>query len=167
MNHLPNILSALRFPLALLFLQEGILCRATAIVLAMASDVLDGFIARKFKISSRLGATLDPLADKFFVMFILAVLISEGRLTAYETIAFLCRDIAVAVFGCYLVLTGKLAHYKFRAIYCGKITTSLQFIIMLGLTFHVAIPAYFYDIFIVLGLAALVELYVNRGKVIA
>lgn len=163
MNYIPNILSLLRFPLALVFLQQGTLFRSVGILLAMVSDSLDGFIARRYKLSSKLGTTLDPLADKFFVMFALAIFISEERLSLLDACAFVCRDFAVVVFGCYLALTGKLANYKFRAIYCGKVTTFLQFIILLSLTFHFIVPDYVYTAFIVLGLLALVELYWNKA----
>lgn len=164
MNQLPNYLSALRFPLALLFLQQGVLLRTVAIFLAMMTDVLDGFLARRYQFNSRLGATLDPLADKFFVIFALVVYIGENRLSFFEACTFISRDIAVVLFGCYLVITGKLAQYQIRSIYSGKITTSLQFIVLLSLTFDIPVPKYVYTLFIALGLLALVELYINRTR---
>ncbi len=44
-------------------------------VLCGASDILDGFLARKFNVASRLGATLDSIADFVFVVIMLILFI--------------------------------------------------------------------------------------------
>src|ERR1700722_11169840 len=55
MISIPNFLSLMRFPLALVFLQENRLYRIIAIILALITDGLDGFIARRYKTANRLG----------------------------------------------------------------------------------------------------------------
>lgn len=154
-----NILSALRFPLAFFFLSPSAELRAVAIVLAMLTDFFDGFLARRFRHTSQLGAVLDPLSDKFFVLFALIVFILESKLTFIQMAALLCRDFAVLLFGLYLYATGEWAKYQFRAIWCGKVTTTLQFFVMLALTFQVRVPATTYWVFALLGFFALIELY--------
>lgn len=156
---LPNLLSFLRIPLAFLFLQENVFLRFFAIILAMISDGLDGFLARRYQTSSKFGTLFDPFADKFFVVFVLSIFIRENRLTIWEAAAFICRDFSVFFFGIYLALKGKLSNYRFRAIWCGKITTFFQFMILLALTFKFDIPFFIYTFFIVLGMLALMELY--------
>lgn len=136
--------------------------RAAALILAMISDGLDGYIARRYGMVSRLGTILDPIMDKFFVLFALIVLISENRLTLPEAGILISRDFAVVLFGFYLFFNGRLASYRFRAIWCGKLSTALQFIFLLGLTFHIQFPPYVFSAFIILGVLALVELYYNR-----
>lgn len=160
---LPNILSFLRFPLAFLFLQENILLRVSAIIGAMITDYLDGYLARRNRRISRLGTILDPLSDKFFVAFALVVLVMEFRLTGAEAVALMCRDCSVMLFGIYLLMTGKLGAYRFRSIWCGKISTTMQFIVLLGLTVQITFPIYVYMSFIVVGLMALVELYWTKS----
>ncbi len=159
---LPNLISFSRIPLALLFLQENPTWRLCAIILALISDGLDGYLARNQKMLSKFGTLLDPFADKFFVIFVAVILIGEGRLQLWQAIALACRDISVLLFGTYLVLNKRLANYQFRAIWCGKITTLLQFFILLGLTLHVAIPNPFFITFILLGMLSLVELAIPR-----
>ena len=159
---IPNLLSLLRIPLALLFLQQSVLYRGFAILLAMISDGLDGFIARRYNSISRFGTLLDPLVDRFFVFFIILMFISENRLTYIDACALICRDFAVLLFGFYLVLSGKLSRIRFRAIWCGKVTTSLQFLFLLAMTFEMPIPNYTYAVFIALGFLALIELYVSK-----
>jgi CDP-diacylglycerol---glycerol-3-phosphate 3-phosphatidyltransferase len=67
--NLSNILSLSRAGFALAFLQENPFFRLLAILLAMVSDFLDGYIARKQKMTTQFGAILDPIMDKFFVFF--------------------------------------------------------------------------------------------------
>ncbi len=159
---IPNLLSLMRIPLAFLFLQQNLWLRGLAIVLAMVSDGLDGYIARRFGSISRFGTLLDPLMDRFFVFFIIGVLITENQLTFIDASALICRDFAVLLFGFYLVLTGKISKFRFRAIWCGKVTTSLQFLFLLAMTFHLPIPEYTYSVFVVLGFLALMELYLSK-----
>jgi CDP-diacylglycerol--glycerol-3-phosphate 3-phosphatidyltransferase len=159
---IPNLLSLMRIPLALLFLKQNIWCRSSAIILAMITDGLDGYIARRFGSISRFGTLLDPLMDRFFVFFIIAIFISENQLSYLDASALICRDFSVMLFGFYLVLSGKLSKFRFRAIWCGKVTTSLQFIVLLAMTFKVPLPSYTYSIFIILGFLALAELYLSK-----
>jgi CDP-diacylglycerol---glycerol-3-phosphate 3-phosphatidyltransferase len=161
---LPNFVSFLRFPLALLFLYNNPAIRLFAIITAMLSDGLDGYLARRNKIKNKVGVMLDPLADKFFVLFVAVTLISEGKLELWQVVALGCRDISVLLFGCYLVAAKKLFYYEFRAIRCGKITTFLQFIVLIALTLNITIPAPFYIAFILLGILSLVELALPKNE---
>lgn len=162
MYTVPNLLSLLRLPLALLFLKEEISYRLVALTLAMITDGLDGFLARRYRQSSRVGTLLDPLMDRFFVFFVIGILVGENQLSLWQAGTMLCRDFAVAIFGLYLALTGKITTYRFRAIWCGKITTFLQFVIFIGITLQFAIPLFFYGLFVLLGFLALLELYLSK-----
>ncbi len=159
-----NVLSLLRVPLAFVFLHDSPLYRCIAIVLAMLTDGLDGYFARKYRTTSQLGTILDPLMDKFFVVFALTIFILEGRLLPWQMAALLCRDFAIILFGLYLFFTNRWSEYQFRAIWCGKVTTALQFFVMLALSLNIAIPSYVYAIFVVLGIFALIELYFMTPK---
>lgn len=161
---LPNFITLLRLPLALAFLQENAVIRALAILLAMLSDGLDGYIARRYGKISRFGTLIDPLADKLFVLFVLVILLNEKRLLPWEAATMFCRDISILVFGLYLTYKKKLSEYQFRSILSGKIMTALQFIVLLGLIFHIRFPSFVYILFIIIGFSALIELYVERKK---
>lgn len=161
---LPNFITLLRFPLALAFLQENPFYRALAILLAMLTDGLDGYVARRYGKISRFGTFIDPLADKLFVLFVLGILLSEKRLLPWEAATMLCRDFSVLIFGIYLAIKGLLAQYQFRAIWCGKLMTALQLVVLLGLVFQVKFPPFVFLLFIFIGLAALLELYIQRKK---
>lgn len=106
MLNLSNILSLSRAGLALAFLQENMLIRLLAIVLAMTTDFLDGYLARLQKTTTKFGAILDPIMDKFFVFFAGVVLLLEGRLVGWELGALISRDISLCIFGLYLGMVG-------------------------------------------------------------
>jgi CDP-diacylglycerol--glycerol-3-phosphate 3-phosphatidyltransferase len=161
-----NFLSLLRGPLALLFIIDNPLYRSLAIILAMASDSLDGYLARKYRKTSQIGAVLDPLMDKFFVFFAVSMFIFEGQLRLWEALALISRDFAVLFFGLYLALRGTWSNFQFRSIWSGKITTTLQFFVLLGLTFHIAMPIYIFWCFIILGILALFELYFIEQQIV-
>ncbi len=154
-----NTLSLLRAPLAFVLLHENSWIRLIAIFLAMVTDGLDGYYARRYRQVSQLGALLDPLMDKFFVCFALALFLIEGKIAPWEAITLVCRDFSIILFGIYLSFSGHLSTYQFRSIWCGKITTAFQFFVLIGLVFNVAFPFYIYAFFIILGALALAELY--------
>jgi len=95
---LPNALTASRFILAPVFLvlyARGDTVRALAAFAAAAStDVLDGLAARVLGQYSRLGAFLDPIADKFLAACALFALWSRGRLPLWLPILVISRDVA-------------------------------------------------------------------------
>lgn len=156
--NLSNVLSFLRAPLAFLFLFDNSALRFTAIVLAMATDIFDGYLARRFKWTSQFGAILDPAMDKFFVFFALGVFLFEGTLQPWEACAMISRDFALCLFGVYLSLSGRWHTYETKALRWGKATTALQFFVLIALTFQVVIPIYVFWLFILFGVLAFLEL---------
>lgn len=156
---LSNFLSFVRGPIALLFIFDNVFYRSFAILVALATDCLDGYLARRYRMTSQIGAFLDPLMDKFFVSFAVSMLLFEGNLKLWEALALISRDFAVLLFGLYIALRGTWANFQFRSIWSGKITTTMQFFVLLGLTFHLAMPLYIFWCFIALGILALFELY--------
>jgi len=68
-------------------------------VLASFTDYLDGLLARLFKEESKLGALLDPIADKILVSAALILLVMSGTIKNYEVIAaiiILTREILIS-----------------------------------------------------------------------
>ncbi|BDZ67663.1 CDP-alcohol phosphatidyltransferase family protein [Methanobacterium ferruginis] len=71
-SYIPNILTSVRFVAAPLFfytfLNDLFLISASILVLALITDVLDGYIARKLDVTSDMGAYLDVTSD--FVLIV-------------------------------------------------------------------------------------------------
>jgi CDP-diacylglycerol---glycerol-3-phosphate 3-phosphatidyltransferase len=153
-----NVLSLSRAGFALAFLQENPLVRLLAIVCAMASDFLDGYIARRQCMTTQFGAILDPIMDKFFVFFAGGVFYLEKKLSGMELGALLSRDVSICLFGLFLGLVKGWKGYECKAIWWGKITTVAQFGFLIGLTFNVSFPTYVYAIFMMMAGFAFLEL---------
>ena len=93
-----DVLTALRFPLAVLFpMVHSAAWQLVIVAVAAASDLGDGILARRFG-SSRAGAVLDPVADKFFMAVAFVTVTRRGLLGWYELVGVLLRDI-LAVLG--------------------------------------------------------------------
>ena len=70
---------------------------ATAVfVVAMATDQIDGWLARRRGVSSALGKLLDPVADKVLVLAALVMLIGEGVAPAWMIALIVVREILVS-----------------------------------------------------------------------
>jgi CDP-diacylglycerol--glycerol-3-phosphate 3-phosphatidyltransferase len=70
---------------------------ATAVfAVAMATDQIDGWLARRRGTSSALGTLLDPVADKVLVLATLVMLVGEGVAPAWMIAAIVVREILVS-----------------------------------------------------------------------
>jgi CDP-diacylglycerol--glycerol-3-phosphate 3-phosphatidyltransferase len=70
---------------------------ATAVfVIAMATDQVDGWLARRSGTSSPFGTLLDPVADKVLVLAALVMLIGEGVAPAWMVALIVVREILVS-----------------------------------------------------------------------
>ena len=161
-----NSLSLIRAPLAFLFLQDNSTLRMIAILLAMITDSIDGYLARRSQSVSRFGAILDPAMDKFFVYFAMTVLFLECKITPWEMAALLSRDFFLCLYGLLITAAGRWKTIVFRAIRWGKVTTALQFIVLVGLVLGLSFPWYLYAAFIAMGWLAFLELFQVRTSTV-
>lgn len=157
-----NSLSFIRAPLAFLFLQDNSTLRIIAILLAMITDSVDGYLARRSQSVSRFGAILDPTMDKFFVYFTMTVLFLESRIAPWEMAAMLSRDFFLCLYGILMVAASRWKMIVFRAIRWGKVTTALQFLVLIGIVLEISFPWFVFAAFIVMGWLAFLELFQVR-----
>ncbi len=159
-----NVLSLSRAGFALAFLGDNAFIRLLAIILAMTTDFLDGYIARRQHTTTQFGAVLDPIMDKFFVFFAGGILFMEKKLTAFELGALLSRDVSICLFGLFLGIVRGWKGYECKSIWWGKITTIAQFGVLIGLTFSVPFPLYVYTVFMMMAGLAFIELLVRYRR---
>jgi cardiolipin synthase len=62
---------------------------------AGASDAIDGYLAKRFRWQTDLGAYLDPLADKLLIVSIYVALAAKGDLPLWLVVAVVSRDILI------------------------------------------------------------------------
>lgn len=119
-----DAITLLRIPLAIAFpFVTSTPVRLTVLGLAAATDLGDGFVARRFG-GSRMGVVLDPIADRLFIAVAFAVVLVSGKLAWYEVVAVLARDIVATVAYLVTVATGRPIAVPARL--GGKAVTTLQ-----------------------------------------
>jgi cardiolipin synthase len=129
---IPNLLTLLRLLLVPFFIAASVRGNFTAafviFISAAATDVLDGMIARRFNQRSRLGALLDPAADKTmmvsgFVFYTLSNRL-QLRIPGWLTSIVFARDFLIMTFAYLLYTRARVKH--FPPSIAGKASTVLQ-----------------------------------------
>ncbi len=102
MINLPNAITLLRVcilpVLFLLLLAPGrvwSLVIAVLFIMAALTDLLDGYVARKYHIVTSIGKFLDPVADKLIVNTAMILMIPIGRIPAWIVAVIIIRDFIV------------------------------------------------------------------------
>jgi cardiolipin synthase (CMP-forming) len=105
-SYIPNLLTLLRIastPVLVMLLTYELFNYALLLfVLAGISDGLDGYIAKRFNCETRLGATLDPVADKILLVSCFIVLAVMNHIPFWLLVVVVFRDIVIV--GGYLLL---------------------------------------------------------------
>jgi phosphatidylglycerophosphate synthase len=91
----PNLISALRLPLAVAFpFAVHRPAWALAIMAAAAlTDVVDGYVARRFHQVTALGTVVDGVTDKLFATTVVVTLVVSRHLSTMGTLCLLAREI--------------------------------------------------------------------------
>lgn len=102
--------------------------------IAAITDLIDGWIARKYNQTSRFGEFLDPVADKLMVVIVLVMLVQAQSSLWEDIIAMIIigREITVSALREWMASIGERATVKVQ--FSGKIKTTLQ---MFGIAFMV------------------------------
>lgn len=99
LRHLPNALTLLRLvmalPLGYLILQEDFEGALLVAVLAGLTDALDGAVARRLGALSRLGAALDPIADKTLITVCFLAFAAVELVPWYLAAVVIARDLVI------------------------------------------------------------------------
>ena len=127
LGRLPNLLSCSRIVLAGGFIAAGSASARVGIIGAAAiTDFLDGWLARRVHATSRWGALLDPIADRFFVLTVVGTFAFGGLLSTPAYFVLLLRDLATAVGFLVARAIPWLRPVEFKARMLGKVVTVLQ-----------------------------------------
>jgi phosphatidylglycerophosphate synthase len=123
----PNLISLCRLPLAVVFVglpHAG--ARVAVLLVAMLTDLLDGWVARRANAVTRAGALIDPIADRLFVLAVVLAYLADGLLSAGQVLVLLARDIMTAVGFGVARNVSWLRPVEFKARWSGKVVTMLQ-----------------------------------------
>ena len=150
--NLPNILTLFRIGLIPVFVVAFYLpfdwnnqAACIIFIVAALTDLLDGFLARKLQQTSKLGAFLDPVADKLMVAVALVLLVERnpGILLSLPAAVIIGREIAVSALREWMAELGARSNVAV-SIY-GKIKTIAQMAALPLLIYHdtlYSVPVY-------------------------
>ena len=149
-RHIPNALTIGRLVLTVIFM--GMILYAPTVgekpanlllgafilfVVTGLTDIVDGYLARKFEVTSKFGRTVDPLADKFLVCgaFFCFAWVNQPRMACFdfsETTMDIIRWAAAVIIFAREIIVQTLRHIaesrgvQFGAIWSGKLKMFLQ-----------------------------------------
>ena len=135
---IPNIISYFRIILAFLFLyiyqQDDISQKSInlgiILICSGISDVLDGYIARKYSMITELGKCLDPVADKLTQFVLLICLVVKYPMAKVTLCIFIAKEFIVTTTGFKVIrMQGKNDGAKWY----GKLSTSIFYIVIIVL----------------------------------
>ena len=115
MKHLPNALTISRIILIFCFVvlanfdsanetcikigeHAAYVCHVVALIVAFLAgitDLLDGYLARKYHVESDFGRLMDPLADKIFILATFIMMLDYGMIPGWVLIVILTREFMV------------------------------------------------------------------------
>lgn len=116
-------------------------------ITASVTDLLDGWVARKFGQMSRVGAVLDPIADKGLLLTALVTLTFSKWTYAFPLwflVLVIARDIVIMT-GC-VVVKHLNGHLDVRPSFIGKTATAAQMVALAWVMLQ--IPGHLYPIYV-------------------
>ena len=128
LKYIPNVLTIFRLvliPIILFFIYTGnFLLAFILFTISGITDVLDGFIARKFDLISNVGKLLDPLADKLTQISILAALVKLEAIPGWILIILVLKELVMVLGASFLYGKDVVVYSKWY----GKLSTCLIYL---------------------------------------
>jgi len=162
---IPNVLSFLRLAMIPLIIwlyiaKEEYVLTAAVILLSGATDVTDGFIARHFNMVSALGKALDPVADKLTQFAVMICLVSRFPLMILPLGLLVVKELFNGITGLMIIhQSGKV----YSALWHGKATTVLLYIMLLTHVLWINIPQALSEILILGTIAMMIVSFILYG----
>jgi CDP-diacylglycerol--glycerol-3-phosphate 3-phosphatidyltransferase len=150
----PNLISALRLPIAAAFFAvDGLVWRGVLLFVGALTDALDGWLARRLEVESETGALLDPLFDKLFVTVALAAFLPGPYLGWREFVILISRDLYVGF--AFLVAKVRRIDIPAQPRPAGKLVTFLQIVTLFVL---LLVPERVGVFLVVVGVASVIAI---------
>lgn len=104
LKNIPNILSVIRILLVfvfviVLFVWDSPVWAIIVFLIAGATDVVDGYLARRFNWITNLGKILDPFADKLMQCTVLVCLCIKGIIPIWFVIPYFVKEVVTLLMG--------------------------------------------------------------------
>lgn len=110
LKNIPNVLSCIRILLVGVFIYlffnnypQNVVWAIIVFITAGLTDVIDGFLARKFNWITDLGKVLDPLADKLMQCTVLVCMLIKSLIPAWLVIPFILKELLILSGGLFMI----------------------------------------------------------------
>ena len=162
---IPNVLSFFRLALIpviiWLYIAKGeYVLTAGLIVLSGATDVIDGFIARRFNMVSALGKALDPVADKLTQCAMLICLVFRFPLMLLPLGLLVVKELFSGITGLVII---KQSGKVYSALWHGKATTVLLYVLLLTHVLWSDIPQALSEMMILTTISMMIISFILYG----
>lgn len=167
MLNLPNVLTLIRLGLIPVFIilfylpsDRSNFYAAIIFIVAALTDLLDGYFARKLKLTTKFGAFLDPVADKIIVCTALVLIVEHyalyrdplypeiGKFITIPAMIIVAREITVSALREWMAELGKRANVAVSWI--GKWKTTIQLTAIAGLIWRHSEPVIYASVALLL-----------------
>lgn len=142
LSYLPNTITITRIfamiPLVWYMLEKNYEYALYIALAAGFSDMLDGFLARRFGWEGKLGRILDPIADKFMMLCCYLLFAVQGLIPNWLLIVVLIRDISI-------ITGGVFYHYAILKVdkespsLISKFNTTIQILLIVVILSHYSV----------------------------
>ncbi len=165
--NLPNILTTVRFALVPLFIgvffssmENSLRYSVIIFIIAGITDVLDGYIARKYNIVTKWGQAMDPLADKLMQLTVLICFTVKRLIPVWIIIIYGIKEVSMILGG--IILYTRKDKVVIPANSYGKVATVVFYIAILAIAFNFKFGQ------IIMGIAVALTLYAfSRYSILA
>lgn len=161
---LPNQLTIIRIilvPVVIVLMLENTpafdLIAAILFAFASLTDFIDGWIAKRYNMTSKIGALLDPLADKLLVVSVLVVLVHQGKIDMIIPVMLIWREFGILTLRSIATTQGIVI----SASKLGKNKTLFQIVGLLGIIIGKKNPLFNIDWFFIGYSLILISLFVS------
>lgn len=162
---IPNMLSTFRICLIPLYVwlycvKQDYIWTANILILSGLTDIVDGFIARKFHMTSDLGKVLDPIADKLTQGTMLFCLITRFPFMLVPLVLLILKEVFTGIMG---MLVIRKTGVVYGANWHGKVATCLLYALMIIHVVWHDIPDLFSNCLIVICIIMMLISFILYG----
>lgn len=165
--NLPNMITLFRLFLIPIFVlvffsqsPNSLINSMVVFYIAGLSDVLDGYIARKYDLITKWGMMVDPLADKLMLLTVLVCLMYGGYIPFWILIIMGIKELFMVTSGIFLYKNDTVI----PANYFGKASTFLFYISIFILCMDISIGTYLLYISVFSAIISLVSYFITYLK---
>lgn len=139
-RYVPNMITAFRFCLVPIYIavfyssvENSLLYSTLIFILAGITDIIDGYIARKYDLVTKLGTVLDPLADKLMQLTVLITFTTKGYIPVWAITIIGIKEVLMIIGG--LILYYGKSDAVIPANKYGKLATVMFYVTILTIAF--------------------------------